>query len=72
MVNSIPEMHKQLEELNSFFSQSTATFISAINAHPGQFDSADAAEFKDLIEEIRNDALLKIQNFFNNKHAVKS
>lgn len=72
MVNSIPDMHKQLEELNSFFSQSTTTFISAINAHPGQFTLDDTAEFKDLIEEIRNDALLRIQNFFNNKHSVKS
>ena len=41
MVNSIPEMHKHLEELNSYFTQTTTTFIAAINAHPGQFSSAD-------------------------------
>lgn len=41
MVNSIPDMHRQLEELNSFFGKTTTQFITTINTHPGQFTPAD-------------------------------
>jgi hypothetical protein len=71
MVQTIPEMHKYLEELNSFSNQTTTLFIQTINSHPGKFTAADSEEFKDLVEEIRSYAYQKIVDFFNNKHATK-
>ncbi len=71
MVQSIPEMHKYLEEMNAFFGQSTTQFISTINSHPGQFTRGDAEEFKEVIEDIRHYAMDKISDFFNHKSSTK-
>lgn len=65
-------MHKHLEELNQFFSQKTNAFIAIINSHPGRLTTHDYQEFKDLIEDIRADALNRITDFFSNKHSSKS
>jgi hypothetical protein len=72
MVLSIPEMHKHLEELNRFYSERTSSFISVISSHPGKFTPADARQFSELIDQIRNDALTRISLFFNAKFATKS
>ena len=71
MVQSIPEMHKYLEELNQFFNQKTNNFIEIVNSHPGKFTNHDYQEFKELIEDIRTDALTRISEFFTNKHSSK-
>ncbi len=60
MVQTIPEMYNYLEELNQFFSQKTNTFIEIVNSHPGKFTTQDYQEFKELIEDIRTDALSRI------------
>lgn len=41
MVQTIPEMHQELEQLNNFFSQKTASFVSVISSHPGKFTPTD-------------------------------
>jgi hypothetical protein len=71
-VLSIPEMHKHLEDLNRFYSERTSEFISVISSHPGKFTPTDTKEFSELIDEIRNDALARISEYFNNKFAVKA
>jgi hypothetical protein len=71
MVLTIPEMHQHLDSLNHFFSQKTSAFISLITSHPGRLTPDDLSQFADLIEEIRNDALSRISEFFNIKLSTK-
>jgi hypothetical protein len=65
-------MHKHLESLNQFFTDKTSTFVTIINSHPGQYTHDDHLQFAELIEEIRNEALLKITDFFKEKHKTKT
>jgi hypothetical protein len=71
MVLTIPEMHKHLDDLNQFYSEKTSAFVSVISSHPGKLTSSDVNEFSELIEEIRNDALTRISEYFHNKLQVK-
>jgi len=49
MVQTIPEMHQELEQLNQFFSQKTSAFVTVISSHPGKFTSNDYEEFRQLV-----------------------
>jgi hypothetical protein len=71
MVQTIPEMHKHLEELNQFFNQTTSQFVSVISAHPGKFTNKDFQEYSQLIEDIRSQAMTRIAGFFNTKLSAK-
>lgn len=64
-------MHQHLDSLNSFFSQKTSAFVSIISSHPGRLTPDDLSQFADLIEEIRNDALSRISEYFNIKLNAK-
>ena len=68
----IPEMSKKLEELNSFFSDSKSMFIENISLHESRFKQEDVEEFQDLINQIKEDARVKIEEFMTRKLEDKS
>lgn len=69
---TIPEMNKQLDQLSSYFTSRTQTFKTTISKHEGQFTEQDRIEFENLVEEIKKDAMDKINNFFNDKLTTRS
>ena len=44
-VKTIPEMNRQLDKLNEFFTSRTHQFKTTISKHEGRFNQRDYADF---------------------------